>query len=60
MLAYYFNDFNLIFFSIQVPDYKNSGDRFGQDSNETNLDSYSTVFDDSDEFRIFSEIIQRK
>ncbi len=72
MLGYYYNCFDLIFFSIQVPDYKKTGDRFGQDSNEneddgrafaideTDLDWYSTVFNDSDEFQIFSESIQRK
>ncbi len=72
MLDYYFNYFNLIFFSIQVPDYKISGDRLLQDNkeneddgsafdiDETDLDSYSTVFEDSDEFQIFSESIQRK
>ncbi len=72
MLDYYFNYFNRIFFSIQVPDYKISGDRFGQDNNEneddgsafdideTDLESYSIVFEDSDEFQIFSESIQRK
>ncbi len=71
-LDYYFNYFNLTFFSIQVPDYKISSDRFGQDNNEnedddsafdideTDLNSYSTVFEDSDEFQIFSESIQRK
>jgi hypothetical protein len=60
------------FVSIQVPDYKKSGDRFGQNSNEneddgsdfdvdeTDLDSYSIVFEDSDEFQIFSESIQRR
>jgi len=70
MLDYYFNYFNLIFFSIQVPDYKISGDRLRQDENEddgsafdidkTDLDPYATVFEDSDEFQIFSESIQRK
>jgi hypothetical protein len=57
------------FVFIQVPDYKISGDRFGQDNNEneddgnafyideTDLDSYSTVFEESDEFQIFSESI---
>ncbi len=71
MLDYYINYFNL-FFSIQVPDQKISGDRLRQDNNEnedggdafdideTDLDSSSTVFEDSDEFRILSEIIQRK
>ncbi len=55
-----------------VPDYKISGDTLRQDNNEneddgsifdvdeTDLESYSTVFDDSDEFQIFSESIQRK
>ncbi len=59
-------------FSIQAPDYKKSGDRFGQDSHEneddriafdideTDLESYSTVFEDSDEFQIFSESIQNR
>jgi hypothetical protein len=72
MLDYYFNYFNLTSFSVQVPDYKISGDRLRQDKNEneddgsafdidkTDLDSYSTVFEDSDEFQIFSESIQRK
>jgi len=61
MLDYYFNYFNL-FFSIKIPDYEKSGSRFGEDNNEkedegsafdideTHLDSYSTVFEDSDEF----------
>jgi hypothetical protein len=72
MLDYYFNYFDLILFSIKVLDYKKSGVRFGEDNNEneddgsafdideTDLDSYSTVFEDSDEFQIFSESIQRK
>ncbi len=71
MLDYNFNYVNRIF-SIQVPNYKIAGDRFGQDNNEneddgsafdideTGLDSYSTVFEDSDKFQIFSESIQRK
>ncbi len=62
----------IVFFSILVPDYKISGDTLRQDNNEneddgsifdvdeTDLESYSTVFDDSDEFQIFSESIQRK
>ncbi len=72
MLDYYSNYFTLIFFSIKIPDYEKSGGRFGEDNNEnedegsafdidkTDLDSYSTVFEDSDEFQIFSDSIQRK
>ncbi len=69
MLDHYFNYFNLIFFSIQVPNYKISSDRLRQDNNEneddgsafdideTDLGSYSTVLEDRDEFQIFSESI---
>jgi hypothetical protein len=39
---------------------ENEDDGSAFDSDETDLDSYSTVFEDSDEFQIFSESIQRK
>ncbi len=69
MLDYYYNYFDLSFFLFRLLIIKKSGDRFGQDSNEneddgidfdideTDLESYSTVFEDSDEFQIFSESI---
>ncbi len=72
MLDYYYNYFDLIFFSIKVSDYEKSGGRFGEDNNEnedegsafdideTDLESYSTVFEDSDGFQIFCESIQCK
>ncbi len=72
MLDYYYNYFDLSFFLFRLLIIKKSGDRFGQDNNEkeddgsildvdeTDLDSYSNVFEDSDEFQIFSESIQRK
>jgi len=61
---------SLLFFSIKILDYEKSGGRFREDNNEnedegssfdideTDLDSYSTVFEDSDEFQIFSESMQ--
>ncbi len=72
MLDYNFNYFNRIFFlfrfliiKYQVIDCdritnENEDDGSAFDSDETDLDSYSTVFEDSDEFQIFSESIQRK
>jgi hypothetical protein len=62
----------ILFFSIQIPDYEISDDRFGQDNNENedddsafdidenDLNSYSIVFEDSDECQMFSESIQLK
>jgi hypothetical protein len=53
---------SLLFFSIKILDYEKSGGRFGEDNyenedegsafdiDETDLDLYSTVFEDSDEF----------
>jgi hypothetical protein len=48
MLGYYYNCFDLIFFSIQVPDYKKTGDRFGQDSNENEDDGRAFAIDETD------------
>jgi hypothetical protein len=39
---------------------ENEDDGSALDIDETDLDSYSIVFEDRDEFQIFSEIIQRK
>jgi hypothetical protein len=39
---------------------ENEDDGNAFDIDETDLDSYSTVFEDSDAFQIFSESIQRK